>query len=155
MFGFSLRVFAEELGSGELDKIIITIHDVWSTGKLDGGKIMTDGKGDFLGEQAGVRRYDASAKNAVSFVADKFNETIVKIMSFAGSGFAEINDGLFVFTVATEEVVFGETNDGDFGLSVSGASETAVINWSFGIGDKVGGQSDAFMVGAVGGRFAA
>ena len=43
VFGFGGGILAEKFGGGELDNIIITIHNVGSAGKFDGGKTMANG----------------------------------------------------------------------------------------------------------------
>ena len=87
VLGFGGRIFAEEFGSGELDKIIIAIHDVRCAGKFNSSEIVANSEGDFFGEEAGMRGDDAGADNAVSFVGNEFNEAIFKIVGFAGGDF--------------------------------------------------------------------
>ena len=138
MFGLGGGILAEKFGSGKFNEIIITIHNVRSAGELNGGKAVANGESDFFGEKTGMRRDNASADDAVSFIGDELDKTVVEIVSFTGDGFVEIYYNFFVFAVAADEVVFGEANDGYLGLSVGDAGETAVVRGCFGASNEVG-----------------
>ena len=137
VFGFGTWVFAKKFSGGEFDNIIIAIHNVGSAGKFDGGKAVTNGKSDFFGKETSVRCNDTGADDAVVFVGDEFDKAVVEIVSFTGNGFVEIYYGFFVFAVAADEVIFGETDNSYLGLSVGDAGKAAVVRGCFGASNEV------------------
>ena len=55
--------------------------------------------------------------------------------------------------IAASKIVFVEADGGDFGISVSDATKTAIINDGFTFVDQIVSQDGTFVVGAFSGRF--
>lgn len=139
MFGLGGGILAEKFGSGKFNEMVIAIHNVRGTSEFNGGKTVTNGESDFFGEKTGMRRDNASADDAVSFVGDELDETVVEIVSFAGDDFVEIYYNFFIFAITTNEIILSKTDNGNFGCSVGDTGKTAVVSRSLGAGNEIRG----------------
>ena len=94
-------LFLDEFAGGEFDGVGVAVLGVRSAGEFDGGVMVADGESNFLGDKIGVRSHDGGANNGVVFlVGEKLDEAVIDAVDFAGSDFAEINEGFFVFAIA-------------------------------------------------------
>ena len=60
--------FGEELAGGEFDCVAEAVREVGGAGKLDGGVVVTNSKGDFLDHEVSVWTDDSGADDVIGFI---------------------------------------------------------------------------------------
>lgn len=153
--GFGGGAFGDEFFGGELNGVVPGVVGVEGAGELKDGEVMAEGDGELFDEEVGVRSDNGGAEQMPGFVGDDFDETVRKTIDFAGGDVRKLNNGLFVFAFATDELGLVCSDCGDHGVSVGEARNILVFDESFTVANKVGGESGAFAVSAFGGGIAA
>ena len=151
VFGLFGGVFAEQFAGGKFDSIIVAVERVRGAGDFESSEIVPNGEGDFTCNKTGVWCNNGGAEDAIIAVNQKFNKAIIGIIDFAGKDITKWDGDFLIFAVATNEIVFSETNNGDFGVGFRNTDETIIIDWTLSVTNKVCGKSRAFEMRAIGG----
>ena len=97
-----------------------------------------------------MRGNNTSAKQAIGFVGDEFDETVRSVVDFASGDVRKRNEGGFIFTVAAGEVVFIKTDGNNSWVGVGQANKAVIVGGIFGFINEICGKDRAFVVGKLG-----